>query len=229
MTASTALTLPRACGSVPVKSKVISSSVSVTVDGDPGRALLVRCRAGGVDDVLELPATVREGGQHRSHATLPVGDHLVDGRAGEGGQPPRADHVRTELCLEVAGALLGRPRCGQQTVTQLGAVAGGWDAEALLLDVRRVRGHRAGRVATDVGVVRAVGRPADQSVVGERRRDDGDVVEVGAAREGVVHHHVVARSELAGEGIEGGSHGRGHRAEVHRDVLGLREQLAGRP
>ena len=57
-------------------------------------------------------------------------------------------------------------------------------------------------------------------------RHEGDVVEVGAAGEGVVDDDLVAGPDAVAERVDGGAHRRRHRAEVHRDVLGLDEQLA---
>ena len=78
VTASTALTLPRACGSVPVKSKVISSPAIVTVTTIRRRALLVGAGAGGVEHVLEPPPAVGQRGEHGAHPALAVGDDLVE-------------------------------------------------------------------------------------------------------------------------------------------------------
>ena len=58
----------------------------------------------------------------------------------------------------------------------------------------RVGRHRAGRGAAHVGVVGAVGDPAHERAVDEHRRDQRHVVEMGAARERVVDHHLLARS-----------------------------------
>ena len=82
-----------------------------------------------------------------------------------------------------------------------------------------------GRRAADVGVVGAVGREAEQrAVVRERRRDDGDVRQVGAAAVGVVQDPCDARLvPLPHHGLDGG----GHRAEVDGDVLGLHDHPAG--
>ena len=67
-----------------------------------------------------------------------------------------------------------------------------------LVDLGRVRRHRTGRHAAEVGVVRAVRGPADErAVVGERGRDERDVVEVRAARERVVDDDLVAGPRAA--------------------------------
>ena len=73
-----------------------------------------------------------------------------------------------------------------------------------------------------------VRRPPDDLASDERRRDERDVVEMCAARERIVHDHLVARGKTpaTGEHVEDRPHRRRHRAEVHRDVLGLHELLA---
>ena len=65
------------------------------------------------------------------------------------------------------------------------------------------------------------------AVADEARRDERDVVEVRAAGERIVEHDLVAgpRRDPPTASIAA-AHRRGHRAEVHRDVLGLHEQLA---
>ena len=68
----------------------------------------------------------------------------------------------------------------------------------------------------------AVRDPAENHpVVGMRGSDERDVVEVRPARERVVEHELVAQA-----GGDRRRHRRGHRPEVHRDVLGLGQQLA---
>ena len=76
----------------------------------------------------------------------------------------------------------------------------GRDHDALLRQRAAVGRHRAGHAPADVGVVRAAGREADQRVgvrVREHGRDDGDVGQVGAARERVVEDPRDARSVVA--------------------------------
>jgi hypothetical protein len=67
-------------------------------------------------------------------------------------------------------------------------------------------------------VVRPAGGKGHQLTLVEERRDHGDVRQVGAAAVGVVqdpaHFRLVSL-------VEHGCHRRGHRAQVHGDVLGL--------
>ncbi len=93
------------------------------------------------------------------------------------------------------------------------------DHQALLPQVARVGGHRAGRHAADVGVVRAGHRVADdrarRSPIGDTSVTSGRWVPpvYGSLRIQVSPGTRTARSH--------GRDGLGHRAEVHRDVLGL--------
>ena len=197
-------------------------------DDDPGRALLVRRRAGGVEDVLEPPAAVGEGGQHRSHAALAVGDDLVDGRVRRA-RPAAARRPRWRRAgrrgRRRAPRACGMRPAGGRAARRCSGSAGCGGPPARCRS-RRPAWSRARRRPTSAWCARLAAQPTRRSPA------NAGVTTVMSLRwvppgEGVVHHHVVAGSEPAGEGVDGGSHRRGHRAEVHRDVLGLREQLAG--
>ena len=99
------------------------------------------------------------------------------------------------------GSLGRRPRGAHDQLADLGGEALGGQPQALLVDVGGVGGHRAGRIAADVGVVGPVGDPPDQLglAAGQAGRHQGDVVEMGAAGEGVVEDDLVARFELVAE------------------------------
>ena len=85
-------------------------------------------------------------------------------------------------------------------------------------------GIEPGHAPADVGVVGAGGGEAEQLAVVEGGRHDGDVGQVGAAGVGIVEDPRDARGVVAV--AHGGDRG-GHRAEVHRYVLGLHDHLAG--
>ncbi len=74
-------------------------------------------------------------------------------------------------------------------------------------------------------MVGAVGGEADQRVLRERGCDDGDVREVGAARVRVIEHPAHPGLVVL---LRDGRDRRGHRAEVHGDVLGLHDGLTAR-
>ena len=175
VTASTALTLPGRCGSVPVKSKVISSPATVTATAIVDGVLLLGPRPEGVEHVGEPPGAVGQRGQRRPHAPLAVVEHLVErASAGQRGQPLDADRVGAHLGVEVAGPLVGRARVGQRTAPAPRRSAAPAGAAALLGDLGGVGRHRARRGAADVGVVGPVGHPADQPPV--RRRHGATTV-----------------------------------------------------
>jgi hypothetical protein len=74
-------------------------------------------------------------------------------------------------------------------------------------------------------VVRAAGDEPREREAAEDRGDDRDIREVGAAAERVIHDPRLAGALL---GAEDRGNGVGHRPQVHRDVLGLHDQLAPR-
>ena len=205
---------------------------ALAVDGerehDAGRALLLGARAGRVEHVVEPVGPVRQRSEAGAHAALAVVDHLVERLAGQLGQPLDTDDVGADLGVEVAAALVGGARRGEQHRDHVVvAQSDGRDAQSLLLDLDRVGRDRPGDHAADVGVVGSVGRPAREASVDPARRHERDVVEMGAAHERVVEDHLLARTDaIESEGVDGGPHRRRHRAEVHGDVLGLHEQLA---
>ena len=109
------------------------------------------------------------------------------------------------------------------------------DEHALLLDPGAEGGHGAGRDAADLRVVPAGGH-VEQDVLGvpgerslpEHGGDHGDVGQVRAAVVGVVEHEDVAR--LHGPRVAADDHldALAHRAQVHRHVRGVGDQLARR-
>ena len=229
VTDSTALTLPSALriGAGEVECDAVARHGHG--DDDAGGTLLVLGLAGGIHDVLEGPTAVVHGGERGAHATLSVGQHLVHGLAplDECRQSRDAEHVRADLRVEVAAPFVGCPRVRQHERSDRGRVQHGRDAQTLLEDLSRVRRHRTGSRAAEIGVVGTVRRPTHQRAVEVRRGHERHVVEVGAALERVVHHDLVSRSQphAAREPIDHGTHRRGHRAQVHGDVLRLHELL----
>ena len=147
-------------------------------------------------------------------------------RAGELRQPQRARAVGGELGAQVGPALV-RLAHARDELLDRPLVQRAWcDHHALLLQAAAVGRHRAGHAPADVGVVGAAGGEADQALAGgEDRRYDGDVGQVGAAGERVVED---PRDPWGVILAEHRGHGGRHRAEVHRDVLGLHDHLAGR-
>ncbi len=127
-------------------------------------------------------------------AALGVVEHRVGGlaqavcaeAAGQLGKALRADAVGGELGAQV-GSALGRLAHARHELLDRPLVKGaGGDHDALLLKRAAVGGHRPGHASPDVGVVRAAGGEAEELRAREDWRDDGDVGQVGAARERVV-------------------------------------------
>ena len=98
------------------------------------------------------------------------------------------------------------------------------DDHALLEDLAE-RADARGRAAADVDVVREVRDVAEQLAVRMHGRDQADVVQVHAARKGVVRDdHVAGAEVLRAVVADRARHLLDHRAEVHR----LREALRDR-
>ena len=169
VTASTALTLPGRCASVPVKSNV----TVVARDGHrdarsvPGAA--VRRRAGRVEHVVEPYVAVGRARERGAHPALAVVDDLAERRRRrELAQARDAETVRAHAARR--GRRAARRACATRRRTSASTSARQQhrrDAQALLVDLGRVGRHRPGRHAAEVGVVRAVRDPADAA---RRRR-----------------------------------------------------------
>ena len=112
------------------------------------------------------------------------------------------------------------------------------EQHAFLVDVRRVRRHRARRDAADVGVMAArrhvelrfASRIRGTRLVGivaqEHRRDHRDVGQVRAAVVRRVQHEHVAGLHRAGAPVDDRAHAFAHRAEMHRHVRRVGDQVA---
>ena len=150
----------------------------LTVDGDRDDdrygTLLLGPWPGAVERILEPVRAVGDRTQRGAHAALAVVDDLLQRRGAaeprhQLDEARRADRVRTALRGEVVAPLRGRARARRDQLLDGVVDDGRRDAQALLLDHERVGRHRAGRDATDVGVVGAVRGPAHQLVAREHR------------------------------------------------------------
>ena len=167
--------------------------VEVQRDDDHARGLLVGAGTGRVEGVLEAPRPVGEVAQRGAHAPLPVVEDLVEGGDGaelgdDPGQPLDRDHVGASLRGEVAAPLVGTRELATSSSTTSAVIGTAGTRRPSWYDLGRVGGHGAGRHPAQVGVVGPVGDPADEVAVDVDGGDEGDVVEVGAARERVVEH-----------------------------------------
>ena len=103
------------------------------------------------------------------------------------------------------------------------------DLHPLLVDVAGKRRHRAGGQAPDVGMVPArahIKRRGRVVRLQKHRRDDGHIGQVRAAVVGVVEHEHIARAHLAGVVLDHGADALAHRAQVHRHVRRVGDQVA---
>ena len=145
---------------------------------------------------------------------------------GERGEADRADPVGGELGAQIGTPLLGMAHARDDPLDVRARDRLRRDHDALLRERDAVRRHRAWHASSDVGVVRSADGEADELPLGracEHWRDHGDVRQVRAAGERIVEDpgdsQAVALVKHGGERIW-------HRAEVDRDVLGLRGHLA---
>ena len=128
--------------------------------------------------------------------------------------------MRRELGTKVAAALVGVPHPRDELVEDAVVEARRRDHDTLLLEPARVGGQAAGLGGADIGVV-----SAGDGEARARARDERDVGQVRAAGERVVQDPGLARRGVVradrGDGV-------GKRAEVDRDVLGLRDHPPAR-
>ena len=125
VTASTALTLPGCCGSVPVKSNVsvVARLASACRRCAPGAAARRRRRSSrGRRSNDHGPSG--DGGEGGAHPPLAVVEHLGERGAGghEGGEPGDADDVGADLGVEVAGPLAGACGCWRGSIARTAVV-----------------------------------------------------------------------------------------------------------
>ena len=147
------------------------------------------------------------------------------------GQALQAGAYRAQLRRDVAVRLAGVARRAGDAIEdrtiQRAATdqVDGLDDHPLLVEPRRHR-HRAGRLGANIRVMGAVGDEGGELTADVQRRDEGDVRQVGAPEERIVEdHHVAGRPGQATDDVP---HGKGHAAQVDRDVGRLRAQPAGR-
>ena len=198
-----------------------------------------------VHRVFEAVRAVRQRGDGRPRQALAVVQQRLP-RAPEPGeaepqrqraQPLGADPLRGDLGVKVASALVRGPHVAQHERQRLldehaRAIEPHRRDHEAFLDQLRGDGHRSGRDPPDVRLVgparheadRPGAPPARALRLGEDGRDHRHVGQVRAAEIGVVQDRDVARGP-GGERLHR-AHRLRHRAEVHRDMGGLRQQSA---
>ena len=185
-----------------------------------------------LEHVLGVDVAVGQLRDARSGAPLGVVEHGAGRLAqpldaeplGERAQALGADAIGGELGAQVGAPLLGLAHLHDELLDRRVVERARRDHDALLGQRAAVGGHRARHAPADVGVMGAAGGEAEQRplVGGEHGRDHGDVGQVRAAAERIVEDPRDAwRVALAEHRGDRG----GHRAEVHRDVLGLHDHL----
>ena len=214
-------------------------SQRATVDGhlDPNGHI-----AGAMlHEVLELVGAVRQDLESGSHSTLAIveqglsnGVVLVETlRLHQFDQTSHRNRIGAHLSIEIPSPL---PRCPGRRDERAdeflhpGSISncdGRWNTMAFLINRHRMGRHRAWGLPSHVRMVRPIGHPGDVTSGSKHGSNDGEIVEVGASVERIVHG--VLDPGLWIEAFDTGCNRLRHRAEMHRDVLGLGQHLsAGR-
>jgi hypothetical protein len=197
------------------------------VAGDRDRRADRQLAVFALEHVLGLEAPVGKLGDRRADEPLGIRVELVHGGTDAVGpvavaelvDPPAADRLGRKLRAEVAAALVGIPHLGDECLERRLVEPRGRDDDALVCERPRGGGHAAGLRPADVGVVGARDREAQRGARHERH-----VGKMGAPRERVVEHEYVVGPRVSG----GDGRDRvGHGAEVHGNVLGLRNHAPG--
>ena len=171
----------------------------------------------GADLALAIGQRLRARRLHGGHAVA------VDQLA----EPSLTEPVGGDLRPEVAPALVRQGEVGEEQLHHVLPHAPGLD-EADRRDPEALVPDGADLLGAAVGVVRDVGHEAEQRAAREDRAHQVDVGQVrAAARVGIVGDEDVARGQcldrIAREDLADDAQ---QRAEVHRDVLGLGDDLA---
>ena len=193
-----------------------------------------------VEDRLAAVDAVGPGADARPRLPLRAVENLVHALGDDVGavlveqttEAPRAQMRRPDRRPEIAEELARVPHVRrdhpEHVVARRAAVVQQErrHAEPFLPDLRGRGVVAAVRRAADVAVVRAVDRPEREAVAGEHRHEHGKVGQVVAAEIRIVQQVDVAGADAARERVEHGPDRPRERADVDRDVLGLRHEPA---
>ena len=180
----------------------------------PGRDHGTRLRLGGIEHRLDRGFDGRRAklGKEFLQATL--------------AEMRGADHGR-EVAAEVVGIahverdhvedVVAQPACLVELDRR--------DAQAFLPDLGGIRIVGAMRRTADVALMRAHHGPEQPAAAGEHRHEGSDVGQMAAAVIGIVHQDDVAGRDVL-EALLHRARRPGQRADVDRDVIGLRDQPA---
>jgi hypothetical protein len=160
-------------------------------------------------------------------------DRLVDGLRIELGeqfcQPPLAEMRGADHCGQIAAKIAGvadvqRDHVEHVLAQPTGLVELHWrNAQAFLVDLGRHRIVGAVGRAADIALMRAHDRPEQPLAAVEHRHEGGDIRQVAAAVIGIVHQDHIARLHVANVLLHRAG-GPGQGADMHRNVVGLRDQ-----
>ncbi len=209
------MTGPRACGSLPEKSKWAMPSGDGDGDGELQR--LVHHHAVAVEQSLRGRRPLRQVGDGGAQLLGRAFEDGGEGLAHGGGAEPTAQladadgaHLgHRDLRLDVAAHQRGLPAVGEDDALDVVLRRAGVDdldrrqQQALVEHLGGVGRGRAGDRAADIGLVRDRARERDDLAVGEHRRHEGHVGDVRQpALVGVIGDEHVARRDRTGVDLE---------------------------
>jgi hypothetical protein len=182
-----------------------------------------------LDDATHLALGRIQDPIHRCDHGVAAGlvDEVVQAPLGEA---HRADLGR-EIALEVPGVAHVGLEHAQHVLAQLSPVvqAQGRHPDPLVPDLGRGRVVAPVGRAADVGVVRPVHGPEQEITIHEDGHESGQIRQVAAAVVRVVQEEDVTLMHVVPERLAHRKHAGGQRPHVHRDVLGLGDELSVRP
>ncbi len=178
----------------------------------PGRNHRARLRLGGIEHRLD---------RGLDHRPAHLGEQLLHAPLAKMG---RADHGG-EIAAEIMGIADIERDHVEDIVAQPPLLVKfyGRNAQTFLPDLGRIRIVGAMRGTSDVALVRAHHRPEQPPRAVEHRHKGGHVGQMAAAMIGIVHQDHVARRNVL-EALLHRQRGPGQRADMDRDVVGLRDQ-----
>ncbi len=209
-------------------------------DGDEQADRLAVVDAVVVDPVLEAPFAVGKLGEFRAREALRVVEHVGHQVLGthrsilgeEFGELPLGDMAGGELRAQIARHLDRQPDVPlDERHDGLVELAGlvefqRRDAQALGVDLGRVRRVRAGNAPADIGVMAAGAGEREPLALVIKRLEDEDVRQVHAAVERIVHDEDIARRHVVAVVAHDRRHRGRDRAKVPRKGQALRDKLA---
>jgi hypothetical protein len=190
-----------------------------------------------IEECLAIEHAVFPGRNHRPRLLLGCIQNGLDRRLdhwrAEFGKQPRqpalAEMRSTNHCCEIAAKLAWVTNVQRQQVKQIVAQPASFvqldrgNAQSLLKNLGGAGIVAAIGGAADVALVRAHDRPQQPPLAIEDRHERGQVRQMAAAMIGIVEQNNVAGPDVLEPRLDG-ERRPGQRADMHRDMIGLRDQ-----